>query len=74
MTRDEALQSLKYEFAGRMASEGDQGMVDLKTLCETGRDASTHAYTWTLNNALRQVQAGAVTMVAVEAVNQHIIR
>lgn len=56
MNRKNALKELKVDFEKSLAVERSNGMVDLKALCDTGRDASSHEFVWTLNNALKQSQ------------------
>lgn len=53
MQRKEALKQLNLEFRRNMELSRQKGLVDLKTLCRTGEDTSTHEYVWTLNNALK---------------------
>lgn len=53
MKRSEALKRLNAEFHDNVMKDEKAGMIDMKALCRTGEDTSTHEYVWTLNNALK---------------------
>jgi hypothetical protein len=50
---DPATALLQTELRNRLDAESQMGMVDLKAMCSSDRDATTLDKLWTLNNVLR---------------------